>query len=237
MVDNPFPLFVSVPVAQLGRPVSVWCGLSDKPTSVAVNSVGEVVVSVVHKDVIIFDKKGKRLKSVQHKLESCSGVAVDGEDNIYCTDIFSNKIMRCNRNGGCVKVHQVKQVQGPGLHCVAVVGDEVMVFERINKSTIMVYDRELKYVRQIAGRGMGIFYDLSPDSHGNLYVTDIDNSFVRVFSIGLLNFFTPFTSQRREREKKKILYLNLEGPASFSSLSLFFFFFFFFFFPTLFSLN
>ena len=48
---------------------------------------------------------------------------------------------------------------------------------------LMVYDRQLQYVRQIAGRGMGTFYDLSPDSHGNLYVTDHDNSVIRVFSI------------------------------------------------------
>ena len=91
--------------------------------------------------------------------------------------------MRCNRNGGRVKVHKVKQVQGSGHRGVAVVGDEVMVCERGNKGTIMVYDRQLKYVRQIADGGMGTFYDLSPDSHGNLYVTDWDNSVIRVFSI------------------------------------------------------
>ena len=52
-----------------------------------------------------------------------------------------------------------------------------------NKGTIIVYERELKYVRQISGRGMGTFYDLSPDSHGNLYVTDYDNSVIRMFSV------------------------------------------------------
>ena len=115
VVDIPFPVFVSIPVSQLGRPVSVWHGLS-RPISVTVNSVGEVVVSKCIKDVIIFDIEGKRLRSVQHKLTWCCGVAVDGEDNIYCVDSHSNKIMRCNRNGGRVKVHQVKQVQGRG-HC------------------------------------------------------------------------------------------------------------------------
>ena len=158
----------------------MWFGVS-LPHSVAVNSVGEVVVSQCFGDVIIFDKKGKRLRSVQHELEYCSGVAVDGEDNIYCIDLDSNEIMTCNRNGGHVKGHKVKQ--GQRHSCVAVVGDEVMVCERGNKGTIIAYDRELKYVRRIAGRGMGIFYDLSPDSHGNLYVTDYDNSVIRVFSI------------------------------------------------------
>ena len=78
VADSPFPVFVSVPVAQLGRPVSVWHGLS-WPIGVAVNSVGEVVVGQSDGDVIIFDKEGKRLRSIQHKLDYCSGVAVDGE--------------------------------------------------------------------------------------------------------------------------------------------------------------
>ena len=182
VADSPFPVFVSVPVAQLGRPVSVWRCLS-RPTGVAVNSVGEVVVSQGSGDVIIFDKENKRLRHVQHKLGSCFGVAVDEKDNIYCTDLSSNKIMRCNRNGGRVKVHQVKQGQGQRHLGVAVVGDEVMVCERGNEGTIMVYDRELKYLRQISGRGMGRLYDFSPDIHGNLYITDCDNSVIRVFSV------------------------------------------------------
>ena len=182
VADSPFPMFVSVPVAKLGKPISVWHGLSH-PTGVTVNSVGEVMVSKCIKDVIIFDKEGKRLRSVQHKLKLCRGVAVDGEDNFYCIDFHSNEIMRCNRNGGSVKVHRVKQMQGSGHLGVAVVRDEVMVCERGSEGNIMVYDGELKYVRQIAGRGMGTFCDLSPDSHGNLYVTDYDNSVIRVFSV------------------------------------------------------
>ena len=182
VADSPFPVFVSVPVAQLGSPVSVWHGLSC-PTSVAVNSVGEVVVSELVGDVIIFDKEGKRLRSVQHKLEECYGVAVNGEDSINCIDLNSNKIIRCNMNGGRVKVHKVKLVQGTGHLGVAVVGDEVMVCECGNEGTIMMYDRQLKYVREITGRGMGEFFNLSPDSHGNLYVIDWDNSVIRVFSI------------------------------------------------------
>ena len=182
VADGPFPVLVSISVAQLGRPVSVCRGLS-LPTVVAVNSVGEVMVSERGGDIIIFDRGGRRLGIVQHKLGRCYGVAVDGDDNIYLSDFDSNKIVRHNRNGGRVKVHKVKQVQGPGHHSVTVVGDEVMVCERGNKGTIMVYDREVKYVRQIAGKGMGELYDLSPDSHGNLYVIDCDNSVIRVFGI------------------------------------------------------
>ena len=140
MADYPFPVFISIPVTQLGRPVGVWCGLH-WPSAITVNSVGEVVVYEDVGDVIIFNKEGKRLRSVQHKLKHCFGVAADVEDDIYCIVLNSNKIIKCNRNGDSVKVHEVKQVQGPGHTAVAVVRDEVMVCECFNKGTIMVYDR------------------------------------------------------------------------------------------------
>ena len=65
---------------------------------------------------------------------------------------------------------------------VAVVGEEMMLCESNNKGTIMIYDRELKYVRHIKIHNMGYFYAMSTDLHGNLYVTDYDNDLIQVFS-------------------------------------------------------
>ncbi len=77
-------------------------------------------------------------------------------------------------------MHEVQQVEGPGYWGVAVVGDEVMVCECNNRGTILVYDREVKYVRCIEQDGMRAFYNIDPQ--GNLYVTDYDNDCIRVFS-------------------------------------------------------
>ena len=52
-------------------------------------------------------------------------------------------------------MYEVKQVKGPGHIGMTVVGDEVMMCERDNKGTIMVYDRELKYVRRIKHKWSG----------------------------------------------------------------------------------
>ena len=73
-------------------------------------------------------------------------------------------------------------MNGPGHLYVAVVGDEVMVTECGNGGRIMVYDRELKYVRQIFGAVESLFYFLSSDSHYNMYVSDDENVRVQVFS-------------------------------------------------------
>ena len=94
----------------------------------------------------------------------------------------SNQIFKSNKNCSKVQEYKVQQVKGPGHIGVTVVGDEVMVTERGNVGRIMVYDRELKYVRQIVGADKSSFPLLSSDSHHNVYVSDRGNSSVQVFS-------------------------------------------------------
>ena len=71
---------------------------------------------------------------------------------------------------------------------LAVVGDEVMVTER-SKNVVMVYTKDLKYVRQFGshGDGPGQFKDIlgvSSDGTGNWYVSDYGRRSVHVFSNG-----------------------------------------------------
>ena len=181
---SPFFVSVSISPTQLGKPVKVWTGIS-YPYGVAVNSEGEVIVCEWRGDIIKLDKEGKKHVLVKHlttTLTYLSNVATDKEDNIYCSDRDTNKVLRCDKNGRNVRVYEVQQVKGPGHWGVAVVGDEVMLCECGSKGTIMIYNRELEYVRRIVHEDMGQFMNLSSDSHGNLYVTDRDKSMIQVFS-------------------------------------------------------
>ena len=181
---SPFSVSVSISPTQLGKPVEVWTGIS-RPVGVTVNSKGEVLVCEWQGDIIKLDKEGKKQIIVKHsttRLSLLSDVAIDKEDNIYCTDRDTNKVLRCDINGRNVHVHKVRQFKGPGHWGVAVVGNQVMLCECDSEGTIMTYNRELKYVRRIVHEDMGQFYNLSSDSHGNLYVTDYDMSMIRVFS-------------------------------------------------------
>ena len=181
VAGSPFPVFVSIPPTQLGKPVKVWTSLA-WPTGITVNSVGEILVSESIGNIIKFDTEGNRRTLVEQKrVNTLCMIAMDGEDNIYCIDINSNKILRCDRNGGNIQVQKVKHVK-VGQRGVAVVGEEVMVCVRDNKGTIMVYDKELNYVRRIKHRDMGNFYAISADSHGNLYCAVFGNSMIQVFS-------------------------------------------------------
>ena len=182
VAGSPFPVFVSIHPTQLGKPLKVWDDLN-RARGITTNSVGDVIVMEYSGDIVKLESKGKKSVLVYHsdsKLTRLQSVSTDDEDNIYCIDFDSNKVMKCNKNGGNVQVHAVKQVQG---HWgVAVVGDEMMLCERKNKGTIMVYDRELKYVRRVEHSGLKEFKSVSADNHGNLYVTDYIYNCIQVFS-------------------------------------------------------
>ena len=184
VTGSPFPVFVSIPPTQLGKPVKVWDGIKDA-CGITTNSVGDVIVAEYEGDIIKLESNGKTSVLVKHsdsKMKMLESVSTDDEDNIYCTDDFSNKVMKCNKKGSNVQVYEVKHVEGPGHWGVTVVGDEVMLCEYGNKGTIMVYDREIKYVRCIEHDGHGVFKAVSADKHGNLYVTDCTSNCIQVFS-------------------------------------------------------
>ena len=175
---------VSISPAQLGKPVKVWTRLSG-PYGVTVNSEGEVIVCENLGDIVKLDKEEKKHVIVKHSTSTLcwlSDVATDKEDNIYCTDINTNKVLRCDKNGRNVRLYEVQQMESPGHWGVAVVRDEVMLCENHSNGTIMIYNRELEFVRRILHEDMGGFYYMSSDSHGSLYVTDMKKSMIRVFS-------------------------------------------------------
>ena len=184
VAGSPFPVFVSIPPTQLGQPVKVWVGLAN-PNGIAVNSVGEIIVAESKGDVVVLDKEGKRLRSLnrsEHQFGYLRGVAVDAEDNIYFTDQATNQIFKSNKNCSNVQVHKVQQVNGPGHLDVALVGDEVMVTERANEGRVMVYDKELNYLSQIVNADNTMLWGVSSDGHQNVYVSDPGNSSIQVFS-------------------------------------------------------
>ena len=202
VAGSPFPVFVSIPPTQLGKPVKVWTNLT-WPTGITVNCVGEILVSEEDGYIIKIDTEGNRRTLVEQKrMNTLYNIAVDGEDYIYCIEETSNKILRCDRNGGNYQVQEVKHVK-KGQRGLAVVGEEVMVCGKDNRGTIMVYNKELNYMRRIEHRDMGYFWAISADSHGNLYCADRDNAMIQVFSNDGV-FLRSFGSDGKGEKKVKI---------------------------------
>ena len=185
VAGSPFPVFVSIPPTQLGKPVRVIGGLS-YPRFIAINSEGKIIVTEGGGDVTVFDKEGKKLRktnSSDYNIKDPNGVAVDETDSVYIADCGNHRVMKFNKEMKLVKEVSVKQ--DALLWGVAVVGDEVMVCDG-KYSCVMVYTKELEYVRQIGspGKGPGQFNkirDVSSNEHGNLYVSDARNHCIQVF--------------------------------------------------------
>ncbi len=181
VAGSPFPVSVSIHPTQLAQPVQVWTGIN-WPTSIAINSTGEVIVSELGGGILKIDKKGTKriLASSVCKLNHVWSIATDNEDSIYCAGARTNQILKCSRNGDNIRVCGVEQVKDRGLLCVAVDGDKVLVCESENSGAIMVYDRNMKYKRRIEhgnGRMKGVAC-----TDNAIYAINSDKQEIEVFS-------------------------------------------------------
>ena len=200
VAGSPFPVFVSIHPTQLGKPVKVWNGVT-LPFGIRENSKGELLVTELGANIMKFDANGKNEKLVtQKELTKLRCIAVDDEDNIYCINLKDNKILTCDKNGENVQVHEVKLEKGSGRHALFISKNELLIAELGHEGTVMVYDKELKYRRRIQYKEMGVAADISDDVHGNLYITDYNNSCVRVFSADG-NFLYSFGHDKNELKK------------------------------------
>ena len=182
VAGSPFPVFVSIHPTQLGKPVKVWKDLY-RPIGLTVNSSRETLFTEFKRNImkLIPDKQVKTLVS-QQELQQLWNITVDCEDNIYCTCKATSTILRSDKYGGNVQVKEVKQVNGCGYTDVAVIGDEVMMCEGNSNGTIVVFDKELNYLRQIEQKRAGRLTGIASDNYGNVYTTDNTNNCIQVFS-------------------------------------------------------
>ena len=181
---SPFLVFVSISPSQLGKPVQVIHGHGEFhfPRDVGITAAGSVVM-VGGNQVVILDRTGKRLKTIE-KIELPDlifGVCVDAVSGCaYITGQGSAE------QGMIVKLSSQYTVLRQACHFkglfygVALVGGEVMVCDGDNEC-IEVYTSELQHLRQISLPGKQL-YDLSSDEHDNLFVSDLKNACIHVLS-------------------------------------------------------
>ena len=128
-----------------------------------------------------------------------SGIAVDNTAGCIYISNWGKKIVKLNPDFELVG--ELTGQEECKYRYLAVVGDEVMVTEH-SKNVVMVYTKDLKYVRQFGSHsdGPGQFKNIlgvSSSETGNLYVSDCTRKSVHVFSnggesIGSVELNTPF---------------------------------------------
>ena len=186
IAGTPFPVFVSIPPTHLGKPVQVWDGVKGV-RGIAFNSRGQVIVLKEDDHILSLYNKQIIFKSVNRDYlqllnRYVGGLAVDDEDNIYvsaCT-LGTCSCLKVSKDGRLIK--KAEECDSSCYLGVAQLGEEVMICDRDRDGTIVVYDRDLNYLRKITKENMGTLRDISADSHGNLYITDRSKGCIRVLN-------------------------------------------------------
>ena len=182
VAGSPFPVYVSIHPTQLGKPVKIWTGIT-KPYGITANSKGEIFVALREGTTnIVKYGEGKRIDLVEKSgVVHPRCIACDDEDNIYCVDQDSNKILTCDGNGDRIQIHEVELENSPGRSALANTNQKLFVAEYGLFGIIKVYNKQLQHLSSIKHRNMDV-RDISVDIHQNLYVSDINTSCVHVFT-------------------------------------------------------
>ena len=79
VAGSPFPVLICSPPTLLDKPGKVW-DCFKKPRGITVNSVGEIIVAEYEGDIVVMDRDGTRLRTInssKHHFKYLRGVAVD----------------------------------------------------------------------------------------------------------------------------------------------------------------
>ena len=175
---SPFPVFVKIPPTQLGKPVKVIKGVKN-PIDIAINSAGELLVAEEGGDVIVIDKRGKKvqsIKKVQYDFENLYGISVDKDDNIYLIDQGTGRLFKINRNFELVKEFNVTDPWG--IVVAKIMGSR-------DPPICRVLDRDFNLEMTIALETIGVkdVAGIATDEHMNLYICDYRNGGIHVISL------------------------------------------------------
>ncbi|XP_064396651.1 E3 ubiquitin-protein ligase TRIM71-like [Halichondria panicea] len=189
---SPFSVFIKIPPTKLDKPVREMRGINFS-VYMAFNSSDELIVTDYSGDVLVFDKKGKQIRSIsksKHGFVGISGVAVDKEDNIYVCDSGEHCVYKFNKRGDLLKRFGTKGSGPKELNWprgIAVAGDQVFVCDQ-NNHRVQVLTTELEPVKQIGSEGTGNEHfnqpkDVAVDNEQMVYVTDCYNHRVQVLTM------------------------------------------------------
>ena len=184
VAGSPFPVYVSINPTQLGKPVKIWTGVGS-PIYITANSKGDIFVSMLDgtADIIKCDAKGTISGLVEKgSLSHPGSMACDDEDNIYCIDEDSEKVLKCKSNGESVDIRKVQfDIYDSGRSALAIADQKLFIG---GTRVITVYDKQLQQVQPlviIKHRNM-VVRDISVGDDKNLYVVDHKNACIQIFT-------------------------------------------------------
>ena len=195
--------FPALPYVAVAESFKLPPGMNFRGTSgIAFNSKGNIFV--IHRgpmSVMEFDPDGNFIRGFGDGLfERAHGLRIDGEDNIWATDVASNLAYKFDPDGRLQMVLGVKGHSGewhPFGHLrllhepnEAVVGPsgDIFVLQGHGKaeSLVLKFDHDGNFIKSWGGKGSGpgqlnLPHSLVFDAQGLLYIADRNNARIQVF--------------------------------------------------------
>ena len=195
---SPFSVAVKSPVEKLGTPILTIDGGLDKPRGVAINKMGEVVVTECGRHCVsVFSSLGVKLRSFgtqgsgHGQFDIPSGVAVDGEENILVADCLNHRIQKFTSEGQFLTSVGTKG-SGPlkfnspiDIALNASINKVYLLNEGSHHVQVLNSDLTFSSIFGKKGSGKGQFSSprgIACDSSGKVYVVDTCNHRIQVFT-------------------------------------------------------
>ena len=171
-------------------------------SSVAVNSKGNLFVFNRSEHALMeFTGMGKYLRTLaQGVFTQPHGLRIDGEDNLWATDVGSHIVVKMDPKGRVLMVLGIKGRaeewhQAGHLRCFNEPNDlafgpdgEIYVTQGHGKgeSRVLMFDADGEFVKTWGGEGKGpgqfnVPHSIVADAKGNLYIADRSNERIQVF--------------------------------------------------------
>ncbi len=186
--------------AQVGMGFSQPVGVAAAPDGVlyVANRSGEQnpssrisKVTVDHEFIMEFVRKGPAYSSsATSHFTWLTGVALDHDENVYCTDEWNSQVSVFDKEGELLKVWGEKgegEGQLDGTAGIALDADENVWVVSAKSSRIQKFTKDGQYLAGFGKKGsaegeLEMPYGLSIDQEGNIYVVDWGNDRVQKFT-------------------------------------------------------
>ena len=196
---NGSPFGVTV-AKKFGAPLRIISGVYDmkKPWGVAINQKGEIIVTEGENHcVLVFNETGKLLRSFgsegsgRGQFKSPQGVAVDDDGNILVADEYNGRIQKLTSDGKFItavgkKGYNALEFKCPVAVAINPLNKKVYVVDCKNQR-VQILNPDLTFYKSFGNEGSdgGQFrspYDVALDSTGQVYVADMWNNRIQVFT-------------------------------------------------------
>ena len=185
---SPYSVTVKSPVVDLTAPIKTIQWMST-PTEIAINKRGELVV-IEHSEacVSVFTASGEKIRSFgtrgsgKRQFENSNGVAVDSEGNIFVADTGNNRIQKFTEEGLFLREVDCKP-NGIAFNS----SNGKLYVSDLDHYQVVILNSDLTFSSAFGGEGKdkGKFEcpgGIAFDSIGNVFVADVANSRIQVFT-------------------------------------------------------